>query len=369
VLVVADINTLWRSRPFEALAELIPVLGLAPEDRLVSLRSGRRPWGRERSVRGRMETLRVVMPFRWASRRAESALPQLWKAAQRRAADLGQKVRGLVVTSPHYLSLCRQLNGSLPIFYYCSDDYRSYASWGAKEIAEAERNLVRLARHSFFVSEELRLRAVSEYGAVEASTSVSMNATEELFLQRVPEQQLEALMKSHPHLRRPLVGVVGGINERLDFELLAQVSQLPEVGSLMFVGPVASESLESVGSLVASSDKVVMLGSKPHGELAAWQQLLDVALIPYRATDFNRYCSPMRLFDHMAAGRPIVATSACSQVSAFQTSVKVADGECFLRHVEESLVSSKDALQPVTSETWSARASRLHRHLASHLKD
>ncbi len=43
LLITADINTLWRRRPFEALGQQIPVLGLAPMDPLVAWRQHRWP--------------------------------------------------------------------------------------------------------------------------------------------------------------------------------------------------------------------------------------------------------------------------------------------------------------------------------------
>ena len=362
MLVVADINTLWRSRPFEALAELTPVLGLAPQDRLAALRSYLLPWGTELCCRGRMETLRVVLPMRWASRRAEAALPVLWKAAQKTAAKLGQTVRGFVATSPHYLPLCRQLRGEVPVLYYCSDDYRSYGGWAAEEMEQNEGELVRMAAHSFFVSEELRLRAVAEYGVAESVTSVSMNATEDMFLTQAAGEQLAALMASEPRLKRPIVGVVGGVNDRLDFELLAQVSRLSSLGTLLFVGPVTKDARDKVAALVAGSSKVVKVGSQPHGLLPAWQQLLDVALIPYLACEFNRYCSPMRLFDHLAAGRPIIATSACPQVKSFKPDVTVADGSSFVASVAYALdqVPTRVSMRHrAKQETWNNRAASM----------
>lgn len=363
MLVVADINTLWRSRPFEALAELTPVLGLAPMDRLTALRLHLLPCGTHRSCRRRMETLRVVLPMRWASRRAEAALPLLWKAALKAAENLGQAVRGLVVTSPHYLPLCRQLSGALPVFYYCSDDYRSYGGWGAEHMEQNESELVRRASHSFFVSEELRLRAVAEYGVAESATSVSMNATEEPFLAEATGEQLAALLASEPRLKRPIVGVVGGINGRLDFELLAQVSRLPAVGTLLFVGPVGQDSRGKVAALVAGSSKVVMVGPQPHDMLPAWQQLLDIALIPYGVGEFNRFCSPMRLFDHLAAGRPIIATSACPQVRTFEPDIAVADGIAFVTsvlHALEQLPARASTRYRAKQETWNNRAVRMY---------
>lgn len=363
MLIVADINTLWRSRPFEALAQLTPVLGLAPQDRLTALRSHEFPWGSVCSRRGRMDALRVVLPMRWASRCADTALPLLWKAAEKAVDDLGEVVRALVVTSPHYLPLCRKVRPTLPVFYYCSDDYRRYTGWDAERMTHFERELVLMAAHSFFVSEELRSRAVSEYDVAVSATSVSMNATEELFLKEVSAERLEALMASEPRLKRPIVGVVGGINDRLDFDLLAQVSRLPALGTLLFIGTAAPESRAAVEAIRLNSTKVILVGPQPHDTLPAWQQLLDVALIPYRTSEFNRYCSPMRLFDHLAAGRPIVATSACPQVRFFRPEVTVADHTPFVTAVAHAL-SEKQPHRSVgvraRHETWGSRALKIH---------
>jgi hypothetical protein len=42
---------------------------------------------------------------------------------------------------------------------------------------------------------------------------------------------------------------------------------------------------------------------------------IDIAVIPYARSDFNHFCSPMRLWDHLAIGQPILATDACDQVA------------------------------------------------------
>ena len=38
-------------------------------------------------------------------------------------------------------------------------------------------------------------------------------------------------------------------------------------------------------------------------------KLIDVGLVPYGATEFNRYSFPMKTLEYLAAGRPAVATS------------------------------------------------------------
>jgi hypothetical protein len=163
--------------------------------------------------------------------------------------------------------------------------------------------------------------------------------------------------------------VIGGVNHRLDFELLECVSRIAALGTLLFVGPVAKESREDVQRLQRASNKVLFLGSKPRDELPAWMQLLDVALIPYRATEFNRFCSPMRLFDHLASSRSIVATTACPQISEFSPPVVMGGDAEFLR-LTEAMLTGKSAPKTCDSRiTWQARGTALAERLQTLMKD
>ena len=366
MLVVADINTIWRGRPFAALAERRPVLGLKPRDRLTALKEGRLPFGQRRGSDRNLKTLSVVLPFGWASRRADKIMPRLWGAAIAECQRLGAKPTGLVVTSPHYAPMMEAISATLPCYYYCSDDYLNYEGWDAEEIRGLEARVMRCVRHSFFVSTALQERAMRDYAVGTHQVSVSMNATEESFLIPVAPQKLEMLFRAHPKLKRPVVGVVGGINERIDFALLRSVADLREIGSLLLVGKMA-KPIEPACLDLLNHPRVLAVGEQPHDSLPAWQQLLDVALIPYRKSGFNYFCSPMRLFDHLAAGRPIVATDACAQTNQFGGVLSVANTTTdFLKSVQSacSALFSKtqfEGMRTIASENlWSSRARDLH---------
>ena len=230
---------------------------------------------------------------------------------------------------------------------------------------EMEARIMRQVRHSFFVSAALRDRAIHDYKLETGRASVSMNATEDQFLVPVPSERMEAMFRAHPKLKRPLAGVVGGINDRLDFELLRRVADLPEIGSLLLVGTMARPIEPACGNLL-NHPRVLAVGPQPHSALPVWQQMLDLALIPYRRSSFNHYCSPMRLFDHLAAGRPIVATDACAQVEEFRGHVTVArTTEDFLADVRsvcsaEFSEAKSDELRSMASQNiWASRARNL----------
>ncbi|WP_404371397.1 glycosyltransferase [Sphingomonas sp. MMS24-J45] len=231
----------------------------------------------------------------------------------RRIAQLADSDGGaatIVVTTPHYLPLARRAAGRSAIVYYCSDDYRSYAGWDARRMARDEAALCRIARLSIFVSEALRARAVSEYALDPAKTCVSPNATEPRFA--VPSAKPPGIAA----LPSPIFGAAGVLNTRIDLDFLAAVAADSRVGSLALVGPVEA-ALEDNPTLerLRADPKVHFFGAQPHEDMPRWMASFDVAVIPYAATPFNHFCSPMRLYDHLAIGQPIIATPHCDQIA------------------------------------------------------
>ena len=50
------------------------------------------------------------------------------------------------------------------------------------------------------------------------------------------------------------------------------------------------------------------MGRKPYGELQDYARALDVAVLPYRKKEPTFSGSSTRFYEHLAAGRPMVAT-------------------------------------------------------------
>jgi glycosyltransferase involved in cell wall biosynthesis len=373
LIAVADINTLWRRKPFEALSLQIPVLGLMPQDVVAAWRNKDAKPAPETA--GKLTTLPLTLPTGWASRLAGIVAPYLgWKIRQQ-ARRSGEKIQGLVVTSPHYLELVKRTASHMRTFYYCSDDYAQYANWGGTAILQKEAELARRVDHCFFVSRPLADRAVSDYGLEEGRVSVSPNATDSTFFQRSTDEQRAALHRAFPALRHPWVGVVGAINSRLDFDLIEACSSLPSVGSVVMVGPVDPTCQDEGLRRLRQNPKCVFVGPRPHGELPAWMQALDVALIPYRDTPLNRACSPMRLFDHLAAGKPVVGTAVNAQVASFEPLISIGHTTREVCERVESVLNrpsedfSPAQIAAAKLETWDHRATRMLQTMGASLSN
>ena len=101
-------------------------------------------------------------------------------------------------------------------------------------------------------------------------------------------------------LSRPIVGYGGGLQSRIDWDLVAAVAlNRPEM-TFAFVGDGAP--------LLELPPNVAILSGRPYGRMLRAMRSFDVGVIPFGDDEFSRACSPMKLLDYLAVGLPIVAT-------------------------------------------------------------
>ena len=162
----------------------------------------------------------------------------------------------------------------------------------------------------------------------------------------------------------PVVGFAGNLTaEKVDFDLLEAVARARPEWSLVLVGPPAENArgqLDRLGAL----DNVHALGFRPYEELPAYVSGFSVGVIPYRATAYTRNCSPLKVYEYLAAGKAVVA-SGVPELGGMEPDVTLADRpEEFVAAIESALAASSPeavARRRATAEqnTWEARTERL----------
>ena len=125
---------------------------------------------------------------------------------------------------------------------------------------------------------------------------------------------------------RPRVGYVGVLKEQLDWELLTTLAKVRSDWSFVLVGPIRTghQSLGSRVSLIASLPNVHLLGERSIDALPGYVQALDVALMPYRKNAYTDCINPLKLYEALAAGIPIVS-SRLRTVEEFGSVVRLAE--------------------------------------------
>jgi glycosyltransferase involved in cell wall biosynthesis len=112
-----------------------------------------------------------------------------------------------------------------------------------------------------------------------------------------------------PHdvnLPRPIAGFVGQINERMDLALLEAVAARGR--SLLIVGPRGRMSEPARWDALVGRPNVAWVGPRPFSELPPYLGAIDVGLVPYGDSPFNRGSFPLKTLEYLAAGRRVVST-------------------------------------------------------------
>ena len=162
-----------------------------------------------------------------------------------------------------------------------------------------------------------------------------------------------------------MTGLIGHINARIDLHLLEAIADRGR--SLLLVGPKdPGFEPERFGALVRRPN-VCWVGPKPFELLPGYLRLLDVGLVPYRDSAFNRGSFPLKTLDYLAAGRGVVATDLPSIRWLATDLVTVASGPgAFADAVDRSLEQIKSpALMArrralAAQHGWADRAAELH---------
>lgn len=109
------------------------------------------------------------------------------------------------------------------------------------------------------------------------------------------------------------VGYTGSLHKGKGMELIYDIAQLVPEMDFHVLGGSASDvkTWEQKGL----SDNLFMHGNKPHKDIPPHLAKFDIVLAPYQTkatigsgADISRWISPMKLFEYMAAGKPIICS-------------------------------------------------------------
>lgn len=115
-----------------------------------------------------------------------------------------------------------------------------------------------------------------------------------------------APVPSDAWLPAPVAGFVGRINDRTDLSLLEAIADRGR--SLLLVGPKDPAFEPDRFDALRQRRNVRWVGPKPFEALPGYFRVLDVGVVPYRDSPFNRGSFPLKTLEYLAAGRAVVAT-------------------------------------------------------------
>ena len=252
-----------------------------------------------------------------------------------------------MINLPFWHPLAEALPGCL-IVYDCMDYHAGFSSNGPDMIQEEER-LFRCA--DLVVTTSLRL---SEIVGRSARNLLIRNAGDVDFFSKAPDRVAY-------ESERPVAGYLGAIADWFDTDLIASAaSRFPDwdfviVGSTTFCDTARIEALGNVK----------LIGEVPYEDAASWIHSFDVALIPFKLTELTLCTNPVKAYEYLAAGKPVVAT-ALPELKLMAEAVHVAESHAHFIELLGTAMAERDVPALAAKRTewarghdWKARADQL----------
>jgi len=166
-------------------------------------------------------------------------------------------------------------------------------------------------------------------------------------------------------VHRPVLGYFGVIDERLDYELIAKLSDANPHWSIVMIGPVVKvdpNSLPVRGNLY-------WLGRREYAQLPNYTKAFNACLMPFALNEATEFINPTKALEYMATGRPIISTAVPDVVTNFSKVVKVANAHdefiehCHLAVQNPTHFNVQGGLEMAEQNGWDVIVGKLENHI------
>ena len=219
------------------------------------------------------------------------------------------------------------------VVYFCVDRIQAQPGMPVQALERAELDLCSVANALFTTSPQLqaslgpRNAGSHRFGNVADADHFGQALTGSL--KRPPD---------FPLTNAPVLIFIGAIDAyKLDLDMLEALMERTPHWTYLFIGPVGETDPSTDVSSWKRFPHVHQLGPRPYASLPAYLAHADVALLPLQINDYTRHMYPMKFFEYLSAGRPVVATAIPSlrdqqdvallcepEVSAFEVAIRKA---------------------------------------------
>lgn len=301
----------------------------------------------------------LVQPLRLRRHdpRGERALVESYlsydRELERAAAAHGMVEPTVISANPFAVAHC-------PFEWAAEVTYYGYDDWSALPALETRWEAIDRA-YEMIASRRRRVAAVSETIidriASSGPTIVVPNGIEPAEWEPPWEVPTFAAEVS-----RPMILYVGSLGERLDIDMLEATAARIGSGELLLVGTVGDEH---VVSRLEEVPNIRVEGRVGREHVAGLIHSADVCIMPHVESDLTVSMSPLKIYEYLAGGAPVVATDlpAIRDIDERVVRVRPGDARGFADAVQRALsmpaATEADRRDFIRANSWRARFDEL----------
>jgi teichuronic acid biosynthesis glycosyltransferase TuaH len=170
-----------------------------------------------------------------------------------------------------------------------------------------------------------------------------------------PDLQIADILKD---IKKPIIGYFGAIERRIDYDLVRALLKDNPDKNFVFIGPLDDYYINADDY---KAPNFFIKEPVPYDLLPAVLKGFDVAIIPFKKDEVSNDIFPLKLFEYLGSGRPVVSTDFNSDLKNFtgDTVPYCENAEEFTKAIEICLNDTKKLqqkrLEIAADNTWEHR--------------
>jgi glycosyltransferase involved in cell wall biosynthesis len=188
------------------------------------------------------------------------------------------------------------------------------------------------------------------------------NGAEYTFFNQAAQLKPVEEIQNLPH---PIIGYYGAIADWFDSILVKDLAKRHPTWTFLLIGSTLFSDLKPMQNV----KNIHLLGEKPYKEIPGYLSHFDVGIIPFKQTPLTHATNPVKMYEYLSAGKPIVATR-LHEISHYDDYVRLAETrDEWEAALLESLAEEKtpELLQSrfdfAKNNTWEKRAEVVEREI------
>ncbi|HVW97011.1 MAG TPA: glycosyltransferase [Mucilaginibacter sp.] len=183
-----------------------------------------------------------------------------------------------------------------------------------------------------------------------------------------PDLKVSGILKD---IKKPVIGYFGAIERRIDYDMMQELFAANRDKSFVMVGPIDRYYIKEEEY---KAPNLYLTGPVPYDEMPAVLKGFDVAIIPFKKDEVSSDIFPLKLFEYLGSGRPVVSTDFNPDLKEYthDTVLYCKNAGEFSAALDAALADTPDLqkkrLEVAADNTWEHRIDRIKEVLSKNLE-